>query len=108
MIKGLIFNNGVHAIAKVSDPVNGLMKVEDLLIINMRDSGKTDIEGKPVHAVTFEDVTDFAKINTIMRGTVETSAGIDGEIPVSSIMIFFPVEPRIEKGYLNRTSRIAV
>ena len=90
-VKGIYFNNGIQAAAKIMSEDDRYIVVENMLGIqlNMQD---------PEHPmVSFEDMTPFAYIEKY---------GLDTKIPRSSIMFLFPLERQLSDGYNKRTSLI--
>jgi len=92
-IRGLYFNNGIQAIAKIVDEDEHFLYVENLLGLQLTMGN----DGNSSPMVHLEDFTPFAVIE---------KEGLTTRIPQSSVMIVFPVEERLLAGYKKRTSRI--
>ena len=99
-VKGLLFVNGVQALATVIKEDENFLYVENMLALQMTPP-TLDEHGNEIGPakVYFDDFTSFAEL---------TKTGLDTKIPWSSIMFPFQPEARILIGYKNRTSLIAL
>jgi hypothetical protein len=102
-VKGLLFANGVQALAIVRKEDDHFLWVENMLALQMKvddEEGEAAMKERrdPVPKLYFEHFTPFAEL---------AKTGLDTKIPQSAIMFTFLPEARILAGYKNRTSLVA-
>lgn len=108
-VKGILFANGVQALATVVKDDGNFLYVENMLALQMTQAtykvdgnGQYILDnGQPVEdepsKLYFEDFTAFADIK---------KTGLDTKIPWSAVQFPFDPDYRILEGYKNRTSLI--